>query len=130
MTGNGAASVTPASSSCPLPLTQHTGRNWLNTETVESCEGVPCRPARSSTDVCQRGAVRQRIGRGNTPSGVSPHSQGAQLALRLVCQGDGIHYPVGQPLLGDSHPFLLTSMADKGRGGTLGHISRPGSQDN
>ncbi len=28
--GNGAASVTPASSSRPLPVTQHTGRNGLN----------------------------------------------------------------------------------------------------
>ncbi len=56
--GNGAASVTPASSSHPL-LTQHMGRNWLNAEIVESCEGVRCRPARSSADVCQRGAVRQ-----------------------------------------------------------------------
>ncbi len=78
--GNGAASVTPASSYRPLPVTQHTGRNWLNAETVESCEGVRCRPARSSADVCQRGAVRQRMGGGNTPSGVSPHPQGARLA--------------------------------------------------
>ncbi len=99
--------MTPTSSSRPLPVTKHTGRNWLNMETVESCECVPCRPVRSSTDVCQRGVVRQRIG-GNTLRGVSPHPQGERLALRLVCQGDGIHYPVGQPLLGDSLPFLLT----------------------
>ncbi len=109
--GNGTASVTPASTSRPLPVTQHTGRDWLNTETVESCEGVRCRPARRFVDVRQR--VRQRIGGGNTPSGVSPHPQGARLALRLVCQGDGIHYPVGQPLFGDSLPFLQTSVADK-----------------
>ncbi len=102
-----------ASSSRHLPVTQHTGRNWLNAETVESREGVRCRPARSSTDVCQRGAVRQRIGGGNTPCGVSPHPQGARLTLGLVHQGDGIHYPVGQPLLGDSLPFLLTSVTDK-----------------
>ncbi len=113
MRGNGAASVTPASSSRHLPVTQHTGRNWLNAETVESREGVRCRPARSSTDVCQRGAVRQRIGGGNTPCGVSPHPHGARLTLGLVRQGDGIHYPVGQPLLGDSLPFLLTSVIDK-----------------
>ncbi len=110
--GNGAASVTPASSSRPL-LTQHMGRNWLNAEIVESCEGVRCRPTRSSADVCQRGAVRQRMGGGNTPSGVSPHPQGARLALRLVRQGDSLHYPVGQPLFGDSLPFLLPSVADK-----------------
>ncbi len=107
MRGNGAASVTPASSSRHLPVTQHTGRNWLNAETVESREGVRCRPARSSTDVCQRGAVRQRIGGGNTPWGVSPHPHGARLALGLI------HYPVGQPLLGDSLPFLLTTVTDK-----------------
>ncbi len=73
--GNGAASVTPASSSRPL-LTQHTGRNWLNAEIVKSCEGVRCRPACSSADVCQRGAVRQHMGGGNTPGGVSPHPRG------------------------------------------------------
>ncbi len=94
MRGNGAESVTPASSSRPL-LTQHTGINWLNAVIVESCEGVWCRPARSSADVCQRGAVRQRMEGGNTPSGVSPHPQGARLALRLVRQDDGLHYPVG-----------------------------------
>ncbi len=104
MRGNGAASVTPTSSSRPL-LTQHTGRNWLDAENVESFEGVRCRPARSSADVCQRGATRQRMGGGNTPGGVSPHPQGAWLALRLVRQGDGLHYPVGQPLFGDSLPF-------------------------
>ncbi len=108
--GNGAASMTLASSSRPLPVTQHTGRNWLNAETVETCEGVRCRPACSSADVCQRGAVCQRMGGGNTPSGVSPHPQGARLALKLVLQGDGHHYPVGQPLFGDSLPFLLTSV--------------------
>ncbi len=113
MRGNGAASVTPASSSRPLPVTQQTGRNWLNAETVESCEGVRCRPARSSADVCQRGAVRQRMDGGNTPSGGNPHPQEARLALRLVRQGEGLHYPVGQPLFGDSLPFLLTSMSDK-----------------
>ncbi len=113
MRGNGAASVTLASSSCPLPVTQHMGKNWLNAETVESHKGFCCCLARSSTDVCQRGAMRQRIGGGNTPSGVSPHPQGARLTLRLVRQGYGIHYPMGQPLLGDSLPFLLTSVADK-----------------
>ncbi len=100
-------------SSRPL-LTQHTGRDWLNAETVESFEGVRCRPAHSSADVCQRGVVRQRMGQGYThPLGVSPHPQGVQLALRLVRQGDGLHYPVGQPLFGDSLPFLLPSVADK-----------------
>ncbi len=52
-------------------------------------------------------------GGGNTPCGLSPYPQGARLALRFVHQGDGIHYPVGQPLLGDSLPFLLTSIAEK-----------------
>ncbi len=42
--GNGAASVTPASSSCPL-LTQHKGRNWLNAEIVESCEWCSVLPS-------------------------------------------------------------------------------------
>ncbi len=120
---NVAASVTPASSSRPL-LTQYTGRNWLNAKIVESCEGVRCRPARSSADVCQRGTVRQRMGGGNTPGGVSPHPQGAWLALRLVRQGDGLHYPVGQPLFGDSLPFLLPSVAVKE---LLGASDAPGA---
>ncbi len=47
------------------------------------------------------------------PGGVSHHPQGARLALRLVSQGDDLHYPVGQPLFGDSLPFLLPSVADK-----------------
>ncbi len=42
-----------------------------------------------------------------------PSPQGAWLALGLVCQGDGIHYPVAQPLLGDSLSFLLTSVTSK-----------------
>ncbi len=70
-----------------LPNTRE--ENWLNVKIVESCEGVRCCPARSS------------------------HPQGARLALRLVRQGDGLHYPVGQPLFGDSLPFLLPSVADK-----------------
>ncbi len=78
--GNGAASMTPASSSRPL-LTQHTGRNWLNAEIVESRKGVRCRPTRSSADVCQRGAVRQRMGGGNTPSGVSTKPPGGTARL-------------------------------------------------
>ncbi len=118
MRGNGAAS-----SSRPL-LTQYTGRNWLNAKIVESSEGVRCRPAHSSADVCQRGTVRQRMGGGNTPGGVSPHPQGAWLALRLVRQGDGLHYPVGQPLFGDSLPFLLPSVADKE---LLGASDAPGA---
>ncbi len=78
-------------------------------ETVEFCEGVWCHPVLSSADVHQRGTVRQRMRGSNTPSGVSPHPQGARLTLRLVRQGDGLHYPVGRSLFGDSLPFLLTS---------------------
>ncbi len=68
--------------------------------------------------------VLQCIGGGNTPGGVSPHPQGARLALRLVRQGDGLHYPVGQPLFGDSLPFLLPSVADKE---LLGASDAPGA---
>ncbi len=64
------------------------------------------------------------MGGGNTPGGVSPHPQGAWLALRLVRQGDGLHYPVGQPLFGDSLPFLLPSVADKE---LLGASDAPGA---
>ncbi len=98
--GIGTASMTPASSSRQLPVTQHTGKYWLNSKIAISGKGVRCRPARCSTDVCQRGTV-------------SPHPQGAQLSLRLVSQCNIIHYTVGQLLLGDSLPFLLTSVANK-----------------
>ncbi len=111
--GNGAASMTLVSSSSQLPITQHMGRNSLNAETVKSHKGFRCCPACSSINVCLRGAMHQRIGRGNIPCVVSPHLQGARLALQLVHQGDGILYPVGRPVLGDSLPFLLTSTADK-----------------
>ena len=33
--------------------------------------------------------------------------------LGLVSQGDGVHYPVGHPLLGDSLSLLLASVTDK-----------------
>ncbi len=83
-------------------------------EIVVSCEGVRCRPAHSSADVCQRGVVRQRMGGGNTPDGVSPHPQGARLALRLVHQGDGLHYPVGQPPFG-GQPSLSAALCGRQR---------------
>ncbi len=76
---NGAASVTLASSSTTY-LLPNTREETGSTQRRFSV----CRPARSSADVCQRGAVCQCIGGGNTPCGVSPHPQGAQLALGLV----------------------------------------------
>ncbi len=94
--GNGAASVTPASSSCPLPVTQHTGRDWLNAETVESCKGVRCRPARSSADVRKRATHWMR----QNSEWSEPSRPGGMFTLRMVRKGNGIHYPVGQPLIG------------------------------
>ncbi len=44
------------------PITYPNTREELaQPKIVESCEGVRCRPARSSADVCQRGTVRQRM---------------------------------------------------------------------
>ncbi len=37
-----------------LPVTQHTGRNWLNMETVESCEGFRCLPERRRAPMHER----------------------------------------------------------------------------
>ncbi len=105
-------------------ITQHTGGHGQHTKSIESCKGVRCRPPHSSTDVCKRGAIRQRPGGANTPSGMSPHSQRARLTLGLVCQGDGIHQPMSQPLFGDSHPLLLSSKADKK---LLGASKSPGA---
>ncbi len=150
MRGNGAASVTPASSSRHLPVTQHTGRNWLNAETVESREGVRCRPARSSTDVCQRGAVCQRIGGGNTPCGVSPHPHGAlpfllttvtDKELLRASEAPGAVHVYAQCSYGTQlrqgwvcllrrQCLQVHHLIAEGRGGNLGHVSRPGSQDN
>ncbi len=64
------------------------------------------RPSANSLTLVPAGTTRY------IAAGVSPQPHGAWLALRLVRQGDGIHYPVGQPLFGDSCPFLLTSVAD------------------
>ncbi len=41
------------------------------------------------------------------------HAPLATHTLCLISQGDGIHYPVGHPLLGDGIPFLPASVTDK-----------------
>ncbi len=64
--------MTPASSSCPLPVTQHTGRNCLNAETVESCEGVRCHSEWSEPSP-PGGTARLEIG---TPRQRPPLSSG------------------------------------------------------
>ncbi len=97
----------------PSPVKGMTGDKGLASDGSVQSECQGCLPAHSSTDACQKGVVHQCIGGGNTSWWVSPHPQGARLALRLIRQGDGILYPVGQALLEYSLPFLLTSMADK-----------------
>ncbi len=89
------------------------GRNWLNAEIVESCEGVRCRPARSSADVCQRGAVRQRMEGGNTPSGVSPYPQGARLALQLYAKATASTIQWANLCLETAFPFCCPSWQTK-----------------
>ncbi len=49
----------------------------------------------------------------NTPGGVSSQPEWARCTLCLLSQSDGIHYPVGHPLLGDGFPLLPTSLTDK-----------------
>ncbi len=46
------------------------GIYWLYPKAIESSEHVRCRPARSSTYICQRGALSQQPGGSNTSSGV------------------------------------------------------------
>ncbi len=69
--------------------------------------------ARSPTNICQRGATSQRLGGRYTSRRVSSQPERARHTLCLISQGDGIHYPVGHPLLGDGIPFLPASMTDK-----------------
>ncbi len=80
---------------------------------IESSERVRCRPARSSTNICQRGATSQRPGGCHASRRVGTQPEWAGHALSLVSQGNGIHYPVGHPLLGDSLSLLLASVTDK-----------------
>ncbi len=73
---------------------ENTEGNWFHTKAIESSERVRGRPARSSTNICQQGAVSQRPGWGNTSS----YGIRTGHILQLISQGDGVHYPVGHPL--------------------------------
>ncbi len=57
--------------------------------------------------------MSQRPGERHTSYRVSSQPERARHTLCLISQGDGIHYPVGHPLLGDSIPFLPASVTDK-----------------
>ncbi len=48
-----------------------------------------------------------------TPSRVGSQPERARHTPCLISQGDGIHYPVGHPLLGDGIPLLPASVTDK-----------------
>ncbi len=80
---------------------------------IEFSKHFGCCPARSSTTICQGGAMCQHTAGRNTSGRVSSQPEWTGHALSLVCQGDGIHYPVGPPLLGDSLHLLLASITDK-----------------
>ncbi len=89
------------SPSVHLPLWgENTGRNRYHTKAIESSKRVRGRPARSSTNICQRGAKSQRPGGLHTSCRVSSQPERARHTLCLISQGDGDHYPVGHPLLG------------------------------
>ncbi len=92
---------------------ENTGGNRFHTKAIESSECVRGRPARSSTNICQWGAMSQRPGGRYTSRRVSSQTERARHTLCLISQGDGIHYPVGHPLLGDGIPFLPASVTDK-----------------
>ncbi len=85
----------------------------LYTKAIKPSKRVWCSPARSSTYICQRGALRQRPGGSNTPCRVCSQTKGAGYTLGLIRQDGGIHYPVGQPLLEDSLSLLLASVTDE-----------------
>ncbi len=68
-----------------------------------------CRPARSSAGVRRRGTVRQRMGGGNTPSGVSPHPPGgtARLEIGTVASSHAWRHPLSSgPTSVWRQPFL------------------------
>ncbi len=92
---------------------ENTGGNRFHTKAIESSERVRGRPARSPTNICQRGATSQRPGGRHTSCRVSSQPERARHTLCLIIQDDGIHYPVGHPLLGDGIPFLPASVTDK-----------------
>ncbi len=92
---------------------ENTGGNRFHTKAIESSECVRGRPARSPTIICQRGAMSQRPGGRHTSYRVRSQPERARHTLCLISQGDGIHYPVGHPLLGDGIPFLPASVTDK-----------------
>ncbi len=83
-----------------LPIWGENTRGYqFHTKAIEFIEHVRGRPARSSTNICQRGAVSQFPGGRNTCSTVSSQPKRARHTLCLI--SPGIHYPVGHPLLGD-----------------------------
>ncbi len=92
---------------------ENTGGNRFHRKAIESSECVRGRPARSPTIICQRGAMSQHPGGRHTSYRVSSQPERARHTLCLISQGDGIHYPVGHPLLGDGISFLLASVTDK-----------------
>ncbi len=81
--------------------------------TQEETECVRGRLARSPTNICQRGATSKRPGGRHTSYRVGSQPERARHTLCLISHGDGIHYPVGHPLLGGGIPFLLASVTDK-----------------
>ncbi len=86
-----------------------------------SSEGLvpdaPPRPAAEGmeeTNICQRGTMSQRPGGHHTSCRVSSQPEWAMHILCLISQGDGIHYPVGHPLLGEGIP-LSAGLCDRQR---------------
>ncbi len=57
--------------------------------------------------------MSQHLGGRHTFYRVSSQPERARHTLCLISQGDGIHYPVGHPLLGEGIPFLPASVTDK-----------------
>ncbi len=92
---------------------ENTGGNRFHTKAIESTECVRGRPARSPTITCQRGTMSQRPGGRHTFYRVSSQPERAMHTLCLISQCDGIHYPVGHPLLGDGIHFLPAAVTDK-----------------
>ncbi len=92
---------------------ENTGGNRFHTKAIESSECVRGRPARSPTNICQRGATSQRTGGRHTSCRVGSPPERARHTLCLISQGDGIHYPVGHPPLGGGIPILPASVTDE-----------------
>ncbi len=95
---------------------ENTGGNRFHMKAIESSECVSCRPARSPTNIGQRGATSQRPGGRHTSCRVSSQPERARHTLCLISQGDGIPLSSGPSSAWRRHS-LSAGLRDRQRAG-------------